>query len=91
MLLVVPGCAMQPAGPISPVVHVETVEAKVQVPVSCIDEIPVRPDFLSDAELLSEPNGAAVDRVWRDHVQRQKWEGELMGVLAACVLHPPPD
>jgi len=85
-LLVVPGCGSAPQAPISPVVHTETVEAKVQVPVSCIDAVPPAPAFLSDAGLLAAPNGSAVDRIWRDHLQRQRWEVELTGLLAACVV-----
>jgi hypothetical protein len=86
-LLVIPGCGSAPPAPVSPVVHAETVVAKVQVPVSCIDSVPPGPAFLSDADLLAAPNGSAVDRIWRDHLQRQKWEAQLTGLLAACVSH----
>ncbi|MFM0736825.1 hypothetical protein PQQ51_06225 [Paraburkholderia xenovorans] len=54
---------------------------------SCIDSVPPSPAFLPDAELLAAPGGSAVDRIWRDHLQRQKWEAELTGLLAACVSH----
>ena len=87
-LLVVPGCGTQPPAPISPVVHAETVEAKIQVPVSCIDTVPAPPVFLSDAQLLAAPNGVAADRVWRDHLQGKEWEGRLTALLAACVARP---
>lgn len=85
VLLVVPGCGSAPPAAISPVVHTETVEAKVQVPVPCIDSVPPRPVFLSDAELLAAPNGSAVDRLWRDHLQRKQWEGQLEALVVACV------
>jgi hypothetical protein len=39
---------------------------------------------LDGAGLLAEPNGMAADRLWRDHIQRQNWENELMALLAAC-------
>jgi hypothetical protein len=87
-LLFVPGCGSAPPAPISPVVHVETVEAKVEVPVSCVDKMPDTPAFLSDADLLAGPNGAVVDRVWRDHLQREKFEVGLTAALAACVTLP---
>jgi hypothetical protein len=87
-LLVIPGCGSTPPASISPVVHTETVEAKMQVPVPCIDSVPPLPVFLSDADLLAAPNGSAVDRIWRDHLQREKWETELTGLLAACVSRP---
>jgi hypothetical protein len=61
------------------------VEAKIEVPVSCIDSVPGAPDFLSDTELLAPPDGSAVDRVWRDHLQRRQWEGQLEALLVACV------
>lgn len=89
VLLVVPGCGSAPPAPISPVLHTETVQAKIQVPVSCIDSLPPTPVFLSDADLVAAPNGSAVDRIWRDHLQRQKWEAELTALLAACVSSPP--
>jgi hypothetical protein len=84
-LLVVPGSGTSPPVPISPVVHTETVEAKVQVPVSCIDSLPSSPAFLPDAALLAAPNGSAVNRIWRDHLQRKQWEGQLEALLFACV------
>ena len=89
-LLFVPGCGSAPPAPISPVVHVQTVEAKVEVPVSCIDKVPDTPAFLSDADLLAGPNGAVVDRIWRDHLQREKFEAGLTAALAACVTVPVP-
>ncbi|MFL9860799.1 hypothetical protein PQR72_34545 [Paraburkholderia madseniana] len=89
VLLVVPGCGSAPPAPISPVVHTETLQAKIQVPVSCIDSLPPTPVFLSDADLVAAPDGSAVDRIWRDHLQRQKWEAELTALLAACVSSPP--
>ncbi|MFL9895919.1 hypothetical protein [Paraburkholderia sp. RL17-381-BIF-C] len=51
----------------------------------CIDSVPDAPRFLPDSELLAPPNGSAVDRVWRDHLQRMQWEGQLEALLVACV------
>ena len=84
-LLVVPGCGSAPPAPVSPVVHAETVEAKVEVPISCIDSMPRAPAFLSDTDLLATPNGSAVDRLWRDHIQRKQWESQIEPLLLACV------
>ncbi|SEC02041.1 hypothetical protein SAMN02787142_0731 [Burkholderia sp. WP9] len=84
-LLVVPGCGTSLPAPISPVVHTETVQAEIEVPVPCIDSVPDAPRFLPDSELLAPPNGSAVDRVWRDHLQRKQWEGQLEALLVACV------
>ena len=56
----------------------------MQVPVPCIDSVPPTPVFLSDAELLAA-NGSAVDRLWRDHLQRKQWEGQLEALVVACV------
>jgi hypothetical protein len=58
---------------------------KTQILVPCIGRIPTVPVFLDGADLLAEPNGVAVDRLWRDHIQRQNWETKLMALLAACV------
>lgn len=84
-LLVIPGCGTSLPAPISPVVHTETVETKIEVPVPCIDSVPDAPAFLSDTELLAPSNGSAVDRVWRDHLQRKQWEGQLEALMIACV------
>jgi hypothetical protein len=43
---------------------------------------------MDSADLLAEPNGAAIDLLWRDHIQRQNWQNELMALLAACVARP---
>jgi hypothetical protein len=91
VLLFVPGCGSAPPAPVSPVVHVETVETKVEVPVPCIDRMPDAPAFLSDSELLVGPNGTVVDRIWRDHLQREKFEAGLTAALAACVSQPAKD
>jgi hypothetical protein len=56
--------------------------------VPSIDRIPNIPVFLDGADLLAEPNGAAIDLLWRDHIQRQNWQNELMALLAACVARP---
>ncbi|MEM5461573.1 hypothetical protein VSR69_43450 [Paraburkholderia phytofirmans] len=60
-------------------------EAKIEVPVPCIEAAPAAPEFLTDTELLASPNGSTVDRVWRDHLQRKQWEGQLEALLVACV------
>lgn len=83
-LFFIPGCGTAPPAPISPVVNTEVVEAKVQVPVACMDAVPQGPAFLSDVELLAAPNGSAVDRLWRDHLQRQQWEVQLEALTVAC-------
>ena len=54
--------------PILPVVHTEAVEAKTQILVPCIVRIPSAPVFLDHADLLAEPKGVAVDRLWWDDI-----------------------
>jgi len=85
VLLLIPGCGTAPVEqPISAVTHTQVVETHVAVPVPCIDAVPVSPLFLSDADLLGGPNSSAVDRIWRDHLQRRQWEGVLTAQLIAC-------
>jgi hypothetical protein len=60
-------CGAAGAGPLT--VHTETVEAKVQMPVSYIDSVSQALAFLSDTDLFAPPN--------RDHIQREKWQGRL--------------
>ena len=85
LLLFVPGCGSLPVEqPVSPVTHTQVVETHVAVPVPCIDAVPASPVFLSDADLLAAPNGSAVDRIWRDRLQRKQWEGVLTAQLIAC-------
>ncbi|WP_133665994.1 hypothetical protein [Paraburkholderia sp. BL10I2N1] len=61
---------------------------KTQILLPCIDRISTVPVFLDGADLLTAPNGVAVDRLWRDHIQRQNRENELRALLAACVARP---
>ena len=85
VLLLIPGCGSAPVEPpISPVTHTQVVETSIAVPVPCVDSVSTQPAFLSDVDLLSAPNGLAVDRIWRDHLQRKQWEGVLTAQLIAC-------
>lgn len=87
-LLLIPGCGSQSPQPVSPVVHTQVLETAREVPVPCINTMPDAPAFLTDAELLAGPGGSAVDRIWRDHVQRKQYEDGLTALLAACVAKP---
>jgi hypothetical protein len=85
VLLLIPGCGSAPVEqPISAVTHTQVVETSVAVPVPCVDSVSTPPGFLSDSDLLAAPNGSAIDRIWRDHLQRKQWEGELTAQLIAC-------
>ena len=85
VLLLIPGCGTVPVEqPISAVTHTQVVETNIAVPVPCADAVSTPPAFLSDLDLLTRPNGSAVDRIWRDHLQRKQWEGELTAQLIAC-------
>ncbi|KLU28128.1 hypothetical protein EOS_00965 [Caballeronia mineralivorans PML1(12)] len=85
VLLLIPGCGSAPVEqPISAITHTRVVETRVAVPVPCVESVPASPVFLSDSDLLAAPNGSAVDRIWRDHLQRKEWEGVLTAQLIAC-------
>lgn len=85
VLLLIPGCGSAPVEPpISAVTHTQVVQTSVAVPVPCVETVPASPAFLSDVDLLAEPNGSAVDRIWRDHLQRKQWEAVLIAQMIAC-------
>jgi hypothetical protein len=85
VLLLIPGCGTAPVEqPISAVTHTQIVETSVAVPVPCVESVPPSPAVLSDADLLAAPDGSAVDRIWRDHLERKQWEGVLTAQLIAC-------
>lgn len=59
-------------------------EIRVPVPVSCIDQAPVKPSMLSDAELLALDDYALVIALARDRRVRQGWEAGLEAVIEGC-------
>lgn len=57
----------------------------VGVPCLTIDMIPVKPDFVSDAQLAAKPDGQFVLSLASDRLARRDYEKELEAVLFACV------
>jgi hypothetical protein len=72
-LLFVPGCSSASPALISLAVYVETVEAKVEVPVSCIDKVPDTLAFLVGCGIA----GRAEWRGRRPDLARSPSDGEI--------------
>lgn len=73
-LLLLAGCAIQ-----QPVR-----EVKIPVPVSCIKEIPAKPDFVTDMQLMSMTNYQFVTALHADRLLRRDYESMLEAVISAC-------
>lgn len=75
LVVVLAGCASGPEIPR---------EVRVPVPVPCIDEAPVRPSLLTDAELLALDDYGLVIALARDRRVRQAYELALEAAIAGC-------
>lgn len=59
-------------------------EIRVPIATPCIDQAPVKPSMLSDAELLALDDYALVIALARDRRVRQGWEAVLEAAVAGC-------
>jgi len=75
-VLLLAGCAGIPDAP--------TV-VKIPVSVSCITEIPPKPQLVTDAELLAMPDAAFVIALAADRIERGKWMAVASAVMAGCL------
>ncbi len=57
----------------------------IPVPVSCIEAMPERPQFATDAYLLTLADGPFVIALGIDRQERIKYINELTAILTACV------
>ena len=69
------GCASVPQAP-------EAI--RVQVPVPCVGDPPVRPSMLTDAQLLALDDYGLVIALAQDRRVRQGYHAELEAVVAGC-------
>lgn len=74
-ILLLAGCSALPDAP---------KEVLIPVPTACIEKLPDRPPFISDAELKKLPDGAFVIALGIDRRMNEKYRAELEAVLAAC-------
>lgn len=70
-------CAITPKPP-------QVVEVKIPVIVKCIENLPVKPAFKKDAELLLLNNAQFVTALHIDRLQRDAYIAELEAVIEGC-------
>lgn len=75
LVLLLSGCSLLPP---------KVQEIKVPVILQCVKFSPVKPDLISDAELLKMIDGNFVTALHLDRLQRQSYEAELEAVIAGC-------
>lgn len=73
------GCSLLPP---------KVVEVKIPYPVSCIEAMPVKPDFISDANLIKMLDGNFVTALHIDRLKRISYIDDLEAVLSACDYMP---
>lgn len=72
------GCSLiQPRQPIT--------EVKIPVRVSCVETVPAKPAFKTDAELKALDDYRLAFSLLKDRADRQIYEGELEAVVAGCM------
>lgn len=79
LALLLAGCAGLPDAPR---------EVKIPVPVPCLSELPTKPVFVTDAELLAMPDAAFVIALAADRLERAKYMAVTEALLLACVSVP---
>lgn len=78
-LLLISGCSLLPP---------KVQEVKIPVIVPCVWFTPVKPNLISDAELVKLDDGNFVTALHLDRLQRRGYEAELEAVLAGCINLP---
>ena len=76
IVLLLSGCSLLPP---------KVQEVKIPIIVPCVKYSPVKPNLITDAELLKMIDGNFVTALHLDRLKRQSYEAELEAVLAGCV------
>jgi hypothetical protein len=83
--LILTSCASECGAPVSAITHTETVTVDKPVPVPCLQSMPARPAFQTDAEILAGGDGQVVAGLRADRIARGAYESRLEAALTACV------
>jgi len=80
LILSLAGCATTEIPPVP-------TEAKVAVGVPCItrEQVPLKPGFVTDAQLQAKSDELLVIALRSDQLSRREYEGKLEAVIEACV------
>ena len=75
--LLLAGCAATPTA----------IPIKIQVPVPCLttNDLPIRPQISSDADLLKMADGDLILSVAADRIALRAYAGEMDAVIQACI------
>jgi hypothetical protein len=85
LCLTLAACNSCPVAPVSAVTHVETQEVDKPVPVPCLQAMPAKPVFKSDAQILADGDGQVVTDLRVDRIARNSYEETLEGALMSCL------
>lgn len=64
----------------------DVVQVKIPVPVDCLGEIPKKPNFISDADLIELESAEFVKALHTDRLQRDIYETLLEAAIEGCKL-----
>ncbi len=66
-------------------------ETKIPVGTPCLtpDKVPVKPEFVTDAQLFAKDEGQFVISLAKDRLDRQEYEGRLEATLKGCISTAP--
>ena len=84
LCLMCQACSTAPQ-PVAPITHIETVDNKVPVPVYCLDAMPKKPAFSSDAVLKAGSDGDVIKKLRIDRIERSDYERDLEAALTGCL------
>lgn len=85
LCLMLQACSSTPEQPVAPITHIETVTQKIPVPVYCLDRMPDKPVFRTDAQLKQGSDGEVIAGLRIDRINRADYEAELEATLRACL------
>jgi hypothetical protein len=82
-------CGAAPTAP--PLMNVQTVTVKTEVPVACVSSIPQPTQtLLNDNDLLAGSGSQVADKLWIDHKVRSDWDTDLLAAVTRCSTLPQP-
>jgi hypothetical protein len=78
-IILLTGCAFT-----TPFVKPEIIEVQVPIAVPCFSEMPTKPEFVTNEQLLELKEGNFVYSLYADRLKRIGYERELESILIGC-------
>lgn len=80
-------CGVAPTA--QPLMNVQTVTVKTEVPVACVSTIPEPSQpLLSENDLLAGSGSQVIDKLMLDHKVRSDWDADLLAAVTRCSTLP---